>query len=333
LAGAEEVALALIKERTLINQVADGLAPALSKSPASFRAEVWDEIATQPESSPVLKTAVFARLQDIAVNPAKATAAEKQLLASTIAAIRNFRIFMAQDALDAYDAWKAGELWRQGQMARSRTQDMGFELTKAPPDFEQLTAGSIMGGLAAGGGLTAAGGVALMNESVRKVVFPFRDRALLVDTTADTAKTVKFAAKVVKSATWEARLAETAAARAASAAGRVIGKVAFEVMSKVMSIGPQAIITIATEVLVGQMEQEIDKANARPQLVVGLATAKNKEIDIARMLGTRQGTGELEGSWAAIMSGTNPARNTAQIATLAQAAKTGVAVGGTAAVR
>jgi hypothetical protein len=155
LQGAEEVALALVKDGIVINQMADAVAAEKQKPAAEVRRAIWQEIATDPRSSDALRVAVLSRLAAASKNPAQATSDEVRLIKGTQDEIRKFRVFMAQDALNAYDAWKAGEATRSAYYKTSALEQL-VNVGEVPPDFEQITADTICSGLAAGGAVGTA---------------------------------------------------------------------------------------------------------------------------------------------------------------------------------
>jgi len=323
LAGAEEVALALVRDGTAINLMADQMAPALGKQPANMRREVWEEIATAPQASSILKVAVLWRLKEVALNPAIATPADKLLLESTAAAMRNFRVFMAQDALDAYDAWYNGKPYRKNlnaaMYAQSRVAVMyDIDLLEAP-DFDRITAETIMAGLLTGGGLSTAGTVALLNPQVFGQVFPYALRAStpVVRTAATTAGR---GAYVLAEGGAQASLAAARTAQGGVTLARNAAlKLSAQFLTKFLGMGPQIVVTFASEMLAIMIERIVDRENARPKLVANLATARNAAIDFGRMMGTGQGQADLENQWTTIMSGTNMPTDVAQFSAVAQA--------------
>jgi hypothetical protein len=116
--------------------------------PANFRQTAWDEIATRPQDSAILALAVFSRVVNASTTPATATPDELILLEDVKKYIRLHRVYMAQNALDAYRAWDAGKTYRTQNYAQSQLMVM-THTEPVPPDFELLTAESIMGGLGA----------------------------------------------------------------------------------------------------------------------------------------------------------------------------------------
>jgi hypothetical protein len=323
--GAEDVVADLIKQRTLINAMADDLAKTLDKTAAQSRADAWQGIAEYPETNVFLHHAVYSRLQAVAMDASAGTPAERRLLASAEAAMREFRVFIAQDALDAYRVWKASNLWRESQVMQS-TIAQAFKLSNLPPDFEQMSAEAITAGLSGSVALGAAWTGAMMSKDLQHVLFPFRDRKFLDTSTKKSADAVKRAPRV--SAALDRKItqksleesseeaAELLVKKGVQATGNKLAKegamaglkaglrTSATVLKAMMSSGPQIIIEAATEIMTRAIEVEIEAANAEPKLLSNLANAKNGDFSFKRMMGTANGFKELDGSWGILMSGT-----------------------------
>jgi hypothetical protein len=319
--GAEAVALALVTERTTLNKVIAGMRLAAVENgttlPANYVQTVWDEIATNPQDSAVLKTAVFSRVVAAANNSAGATADEKLLLSEVVKYLTNYRVFMAQDALNAYYAWRDNQTFRKGFYLQSRLQVV-TDVGAVPPDFEEITAENIMGSLAVTGASTTLVTLGLANPQIYKELFPFAKRAHFMSTRAREAAT---ATKIA-----------TQALKGGAKIAAQMAKLASTIGSLALSAGPQIIVTIGSEVLYAAIEQQIDIANAEPKLLASKATAAIP-VDFARLMVTEEGTSQAEGYWSTLMSGPAPrgtpsveppamgARNLPAIAQAAQAAK------------
>jgi hypothetical protein len=253
--------------------------------------------------------AVFSRVVAASNNPAGATPAELQLRDAAIDHIRKFRVFMAQDALNAYIAWKQNQDWRKSQYLRSQLQN-AFDVGEVPPDFEDITAESIVGSLAAAGAMDTATYLAFTQTKLFTRLFPYAQRAVF-------------------------KPAEEAAKQIGTKIGtKVMAKVGTQTASglsaTVASIGPQIIITIGAEILAVAIEQQIDIHNAEPKLNTSLANARNASLDFARLMATPEGSSQAQGYWSQLMAGpaevngargaAMPPRNLAAFTQSAQAA-------------
>lgn len=311
--GAEEVALALIQERKLIDSIADSMVPTIATTSAKARQLVWEEIAAEPHNSSALNLAALARVQAAVAKPAQATEAERRLAASFVTAVRDFRVFMAQNALDAYDAWKVAEEYWKSQTRSKNPTNMSalYDYGTVPPDFAEITAGSILGGLATRVGLSTAWTIAGMQPSVVNAIFPFRKAARESASKAAQKASGKLAEKIGE------QIAKKTATETALAAGKTVGKVGAQILADLGSIGPQVIVTVAVELLAIAIEDQIDIQNARPILLTNLASAK-QPVDLARLLKTEEGSSEVENFWVTAMGGEVLATNAPALATAAK---------------
>lgn len=282
--GAEEVVKEILTTRSeLIIEIAKSIAPGLKMSAADVIRDTWSEIATHPEENGVLKTAVYSRLQAAAAEPAKASAAEKRLLASFSEAMMRFREFLAQEALSAGEAWQQVKLYKRTQ-SRTVMQGDATVLFTDLPDFEDITASAVLGGLATGTGLSALAVTGIMKTVTHDLIFPYRSRAVAKKAAAEAAK------------------------KLAGAVGKAAGKVAVEGATKTgsamikiaMSGGAAILIEVVSELVIISVDKALQEANLIPSLKAKLATARQK-VDVARLLATGAGSSELDAQWATMM--------------------------------
>jgi hypothetical protein len=283
LRGAEAVALKLVNERTTLNTLIRDI-QAAGNAPPNFAQATWDQIATRPQDSPILALAVFSRVVAASTTPASATAEELALLEDVKAQIRKHRIFMAQNALDAYRAWNSGKTYRTQNYAQSQLMVM-THTEPVPPDFELITAESIMGGLGAAVAANTAIYMTMSSAAVYRTLFPFAVREI----------TKQIVAQATLAGTTMTKFGIATAAKAASAAA-----------GAAMSAGPQIIVTIGLIVLQVAIEQQIAIAEAEPKLLTGLATAQNFDADFKRLMSTSEGTSQAQGYWSMLLSGPAP---------------------------
>ena len=319
--GAEQVALDLIRDGSLINETVDEMAKEIkNKSAAEFRREVWEEIATAPQNSDVLNLTVFSRLVQAVENPNQATAAEKQLVKSTEEAIRDFRVFVAQDALDAYDAWSRArdEDKRRNSLNNASSRfDTAFELDlRLAPNFDEIISQSTLRAVSEGYASMAGSLLLLDQKSVSTRLFPHRFReyynfsnALRTRGSNLLTRSSKGAILAVDKATQ--KMAVKVSTQAVKGASKTLAVA-------IGSAGPQVIITLAIEAISFIVERIIDQENARPFLVANLATAK-QPVDIKRMNTTGSGARQLLGEWTTINSANTQPQYLAQFALLAKA--------------
>lgn len=291
LQGAEAVALALVRQRSTINAILADMksGPLGDQLPADYTKRAWDEIATAPQQSAALKLAVFARAAAASSDPAQATPAEIRLRDDTIRHIRLFKAYMAQDALDAYHAWKGNEDWRKGT-AKQTILEQGFDIGQVPPDFEDITSRTILTGLGAAGAMDTAIYLGFIRTSLFQQLMPFAQRVPSLGS-----KTVTFAEGTKSGVSAFSRMMTELGLKGVEGASGVAAGVA--------SFGPQVIITIGVEVLAAAIEQQITIANAEPKLQAALAQARNAPMNLARMMATPAGASEVMGLWSILMAG------------------------------
>jgi hypothetical protein len=280
LAGAEAVALKLVNERTTINSVIQGLIES-GQAPANFAQLVWDEIATRPQDSAALSLAVFSRVVAAANNPSAATPEEKALLDDVVKYITNYRVFMAQDALNAYLAWKGGQTFRNSIYLQSQLQTMA-NIGEVPPDFDAITAGNIMGSLVAISAANTAIYFTMTSQRVFQSLFPFATRAITQ-------------ALIASSTQAGARLGGAALTAAVNAG--------VSSASLAASAGPQIIVTFGLIILQVAIEQQIAIAEAEPKLRANLTVAQNFRADFPRLMATTEGSAQAQSYWSTLVAG------------------------------
>jgi hypothetical protein len=115
--GAAEVVLDIIKERKDIESLAISYAKASNKlvehlgSTDAFVAEVWQQIADEPEESSILALTVFARLEGFA-NKDRLEPHERRFLNDFEKQVTDYRSAMAQEALNILKVWQDGAALR-----------------------------------------------------------------------------------------------------------------------------------------------------------------------------------------------------------------------------
>ena len=297
--GGEEVALAIINERTTIDKLARAIAAEIKQPETKIVAATWDEIARTPQTSAVLLAAVYAKVDAAASNPQKATPAELRLVKSFAGAIQSHRTYIAQTALDAYNVWDKAQGYYKSQT--TATIATAFDLGK-PPDFAKISGEAIA--IAAGINVVPSVGLTAIffNPTLKNIIFPFRQGARKAATSAAKAVTEKVTEKITL------RLAVELTAEAAAKTGMLLA----------LSAGPQIIIGLFVELIQFAAEQALAVAYAKPKLEAALAQAK-APVDVGRMLATDQGSNEVDSQWATSMNGTAAPKALAQFASAAAA--------------
>jgi hypothetical protein len=295
LVNAEPVALRLVNERTLINAVIQGIqqSAAPGSLPADYARTIWNEIATRPQDSAILKMVVLSRVMNAARQPATATPDEIALRDELAYKVQEFKIYMAQDALDAYRAWNANQSWRTGQFKQSQLAAL-VDIGQVPPDYELITAEKITGSLVAAGASDVALHLSLTTKAVLERLFPHMFRTTF-QPVKEATRTGVMVGKAIKDVGTGTRITTEAVKTGVGGVG-----------ASIASIGPQIIVTIAIEVLAEAIQQQIEIADAEPKLKANLATAINEPVDFARLSATTDGAEVAKGYWSMVMGGPAP---------------------------
>lgn len=225
----------------------------------------------------ILAAAIYARVAAAVRNPAQASVDEARLAASMAEAIRQYRVFIAQNALDANDQWvdaRPRQLSRDadragpGSLEAQRLNQVAYKGGEAPPEFMEIAASLIAANVAAP---AAAQGLLLTTRlapNLRNAIFPQQAaRSILAARRANkvvgelAGKGVEEGVKmVVKSSRLGARIFGAA-----------------------MKAGPQILVDLAIEMIVATAEHFAAVLNARPTLVTQLAGAQ-QAVNLLREL-------------------------------------------------
>lgn len=272
--GSTEVAQALLADKRLIEELIAALAEDTHTPLAQMRKEVYDEIAKAPQSSVILATALYKRIEGAVRVPAQASPAERRLVASLAEAIRQYRIFIAQNALDAYDQWveaRARRLTQDaekagfGSLEQMRQNQVAFKGGEVPPDFMEIVSGMIAANVLAPVAMQSLLTTTQLNPQLRHAIWPNRKaRAIFA---GGREKIGKLVTKTVNKGF-------------SKAAGRLAGQA--------LKMGPQLLVDLAIEMIVATAEHFDAVLNARPKLVTNLAGAK-EPVNLLRELNANEG--------------------------------------------
>lgn len=318
LAGGVEVVLELIKERKLINAFAAELATELKHPVADYTRSVWDEISTHPLDSAVLKLAAYSRLQATAVKPHAASHAERELLKSFEGSVVHYQTFLANQALEAYQAWdvadqKKNEVYKGVMVAGVTTASlatgfgasaglyaMGAEALKNElwplPDFTDITLRSVIEDEIKGQAIGFIYTKALLSPKVLGKFFP-SDAAAKVAKKALTEATEQYEKKLTQFILQ--KLSKKIAQEATEAGAKVTAKMVAKAFA---AAGPQILVEVAIDTVVAYIEMQIERANAEPRLKANVAEAQ-RPFEVARLLATVKGATEVNSQWSALMGG------------------------------
>lgn len=154
LAGAEQVLLDMVTTNpgfvsAVVRQEAIRASAADPKrrSVDDHTQEAWTRLGKEPNRSSAAAAIVLPRLLAAIADPQKASAAERDLVKSFSEYIKKRRTYIAQDALNAYYAWKKADAYWKGQQKTNLI--MLFDYGTPPPDFTALaTVGALSKGAA-----------------------------------------------------------------------------------------------------------------------------------------------------------------------------------------
>ena len=145
LAGAEELAIEMMKDRAIVDGTLSAIARKFKGDAKKMIADEWQTLATKPGDSAVLKGLMFARVVEIAKMPAaKRTATEAKYLAAVETAVRQNKLFLAEQAQQYYDMWV---LKRQLEIAALPPSSRTYGRLGTPPEATSVVF-DIIGGTA-----------------------------------------------------------------------------------------------------------------------------------------------------------------------------------------
>ncbi len=277
--GSYEVVAQVIKERTRIDAAIDKFISDgnLNKAKGDvIRAGAWEVIQTEPETSLILKAAVYDHVFDLIKNGAK-TKAEWDLLDYIATYIQQTRLLAANEMNAMWQSW-------QGKIIALGKRHSGTNLVSTqyngirPPNMEDLVAeimtamapGSaiVMASIGASAGQAASTGIANFTASIAKTLMPYR-----------YAKEFAEGTKLLK--------AGLAGGKSALAAGGVgVGAIAAPL---VMLTASTIVFTIAADIAADNAKQEAIVHDA-------LITAR-KKVNLSRLVLTDNGRTEVATNW------------------------------------
>jgi len=335
LKGSEQVLLDITKERPdLIQKAIKKAGEAASKNKrgkvdkakyAKMLKREQANFANAPQDAVSASGVVFLRLLSVIGSPKKATKAEKELVEAFKDYIVAKRSHVAQDALDAYDAWVKADAYWKTKDSRGKGMTALLDYGTVPPDFSTIAMANSMGmgaidyvlGEAAdklvGDAIPIIGDILSLGLNVLTNTEIFSDPELLAkwgaQTAAETAIGVAadLAIKQLGKAALNTAQKQITKQLAGMATKHMIKEAAKHAASGPLkaagSAGPQIIITAAVMIAQMAIEQVIEIQNARPKLLASLATAKHRP-DLSRIAKTEDGVMELLGYWGQLVSTT-----------------------------
>ncbi len=275
--------------------------PSYAIRESNLKAKEIQRLTDDPGNSTAASAAIFARLLVVLVEPSKATPAEKLLAASFKKYVVTRRVFVAQNTLDAYDAWDAVT----GYSAN------GYRFGKDgpehnSPDLSGVAMLTTLGANAAGEAFNiAAGGMPIFGDVIASLIKQGADGfAVFQDPGQATKEVVLTPAQTALSLVVSGVPATFAGAGQDAAVLAAFGKGAQAAVATTTRLVATAIVEAGGDLvlaaLVTLVQLEIDRVmeirEARTKLVAAVGTANAS--DPGRMALTTKGVVELVGLWA-----------------------------------
>ncbi len=268
---------------------------------ANYVQEQWDKVARDPYSSEAVSALLYNLMELAALIPEEnRTNGEQVLLEEFARYIQARKLYLAQTALDTYDAWSENEKRGRQNYAQSSLMVM-LDYGSVPYDFESaVSAGLGLGAL----GVTVAGSAAGISTlamqktaTIARIAKGTRDAASKVEATLQAQLQAAKAARDLKrivSISRDIRSIRSAANgfQVAKEYGEISRAMrAFKTMSavsKLATFGPALLIEVAAGILLDiAIDQFIEIQTARPKLEAALKRVQDNPVkvgDIATMI-------------------------------------------------
>ena len=264
------------------------------KQPTAWVAQQWADVVAHPSANTYLRVAVFNRLLQAAQTPqASRSPAQQAAVAAMEKYIHDQHVYVAQTALDMYNAWKASSDQWNATHAQSPIAQL-FDYGTVPLDFLGMAA-AVLAPTASATSVLVAGSVSAQWSAgalagVKNVIPPAPELAAVAnslqaapDAAAATQKTIALANAAKRAATAQAVAEATAAALSARIAATI-------------AVGA---IEIATTIIAAvAMDQFISIITAQSRLEGALATAQSQTISLANLVSTPSGVDLLRWHFA-----------------------------------
>jgi hypothetical protein len=234
----------------------------------------------------LMKTFIYNRMVIVAQS-GEGSDADKKLVAGFEAFIRDFRIFLAQDALAAYDAWKRADDHRKAKAPKNMM--LLWDYGTPPPDFSANAQAAIVGVSLAAPAAATIGMWTTANIASTTAI-----------AAAKASETAVIAVKLLSHGTAAAQ-AMHSTAQALSGAAALKAAAASGTAAAVASVGP-TLVALPFAIMAGvSLNRFIAIVNARPALLEALKTAQ-KPVSLKEMLKTEDGKKEAASYWGMIVS-------------------------------
>ncbi|MBO6824738.1 MAG: hypothetical protein JJ879_00940 [Sneathiella sp.] len=327
--GAAEVAVKLIKERHQLEKVAVDLGKQIGLNRQDAIDALWREIGQYPEENLALRYVMLKHILNIALDNTKTVpgnSPEGRLIRAFEGFISGYKLYLAQESLNAYDNWYAAQQLalkkRNEENARQMRSNMLMLFTDqmpVPPDFRQVVARSALINMAAATptiGLFASNFISLSDgtlaDEMTRRIFVNRtdsfkgsvdDVINSADEIGDVSRQIfgqgDDVAAMAKNFTGAIDdIAKTAATASKSAVSA--GKLA----TKILGItGPGIAIEFFMLAFEAELTTNLEKADARPKLVRYLEQAKNYKPSLRTISQNKSESAKIFSYWALATTG------------------------------
>jgi hypothetical protein len=341
--GSAQVVLDIINEENDLNSLIEGTAIKLHENNIEkyndFIADAWVEIATNPEYSPYIALAAFAKLQSYAKSKSLKRH-ERQFLEDFSDQVSKYRVAMANEALKIYKVWEKGAAQRfvdprflnRPEVVVQRVAWASIGVVSppvSPPDFASLTYELEDDWFTESPLILGIGSLEnIIEHDILVTLMPYDPVGNISEKAKEMLKTnalgtlgasmkgAIMAAKVSTRSGGQAvhaistTTAKAAALRfknklaakaAAKTAGIVAGKVSQSMLAAIGSLGPQIAVSLLVEFASQWLDFIFDSLDAEPALKANIAQAKQK-YDVSRKLASSTGGLQLRADYKTIMN-------------------------------
>lgn len=274
LKGAREVMLELFKHPAVITTMMESMAKVQKiANVKKYVSDQWELIRRQsPPDNQVMHNLLFATML-LEMNNPKAPTHAKQLIASFEAYIRSYQTHMAQDALNAYDAWKIGDLEFKKRSGQHKTMLGLVDFGSPPPDFSQTGQAAL---IAASVAPSLAGSMAAIQSF----------GAALASAHAATSAAVT-----------AGLTGGTAATAGGSSAGTAGSLFATGVTGSSTAMAGAMVVALPFAIIAGAaINQFVAIVSARPKLEAALREAQ-KPVSFKKLMATAEGRNKVSMYW------------------------------------
>jgi hypothetical protein len=228
----------------------------------------WEEIGRAPYNSDQFRAYMFVLLKNaLAKAPNTRTASEQKLLKSFANYIQQRRVYLAEQALGMYDAWKANDDQYRAETGQNRSFGTLFYYGTVPLDFQ----GTLSGLMALGGGAgSTLGSLVAANSYVNSIAVKSVDGVQVI--------------------------------RARSTVNGITGSLRYLQMASGLRLVAGSSLVQAVFAILGSIaiDQFVAIETARPKLENSLSLAK-QNVDLDVMKDSDSGEDELYVHWARAM--------------------------------